>query len=674
MNQGYSLRAAAKIVGIAPTTFEGYKKRGIVTPDVADKKGEFSLFSEAQIECAKAYRAANPPKTKKQNPGNTSDNLFDEHAPNETITAAQVGYNSPADEQSISSFEDIPTSAQEPRECVSEGADDIQPDLPENPYAAIDLPDNQGEVDSDVGDNDLEEKETPAPVVDFSTYKTILLHAEKFHGGQQTFADVLKNDLRANLNVEGSALIDELKENPDDVNFLDRVRNFLAKIPIVVVKENGLKYRLIEGLRDLELINDAPADNTLDTGNDLKEKETLAPMNEAPVIESPPFFNPAVVLLEEKTLRELADEGREFFSRGDDCLKQGALYYVEGGRRLVEAKRRLKHGQWQEWLKANFSFSQDTAANYMKLAERFGGAKSETFQIFKPAVLIKMLALPAGDEDAFIEAQAAAGKPVEDLTAREVQKAVKEWNQQQEAGEIETFSSSEKTTPSDASPVVEDNHSKIAALVALDYEEENLPDEEPKKLPPIAHNRNSTTDWHTPIEYIEAAREVLGTIDLDPASSELANQTVKAKQFFTADDDGLNHEWRGRIWLNPPFNKDKSKGATIDQFVDKLIASSFEAAIILVDNATETRWFRKLADNSSAIVFTTGRINFFKGGIQEAGSPTRGQTFFYFGSAVNRFYATFQQFGWCAQKIVPPIIEAASGDSDDASNDEDNQS
>ena len=68
MNQGYSLRAAAKIVGIAHTTFDNYKKRGIVTPDVADKNGEFSLFSEAQIELAKAYRAANPPKTKSKTP------------------------------------------------------------------------------------------------------------------------------------------------------------------------------------------------------------------------------------------------------------------------------------------------------------------------------------------------------------------------------------------------------------------------------------------------------------------------------------------------------------------------------------------------------------------------------------------------------------------------------
>jgi hypothetical protein len=45
---------------------------------------------------------------------------------------------------------------------------------------------------------------------------------------------------------------------------------------------------------------------------------------------------------------------------------------------------------------------------------------------------------------------------------------------------------------------------------------------------------------YTPAAHIEAARAVLGTIDLDPASNAQAQQTVKAEQFFTPEDDGLN--------------------------------------------------------------------------------------------------------------------------------------
>jgi ParB family chromosome partitioning protein len=47
-------------------------------------------------------------------------------------------------------------------------------------------------------------------------------------------------------------------------------------------------------------------------------------------------------------------------------------------------------------------------------------------------------------------------------------------------------------------------------------------------------------EWYTPPEYIEAARAVRGEIDLDPASSDIAQKTVKALHYFTLDDDGLN--------------------------------------------------------------------------------------------------------------------------------------
>jgi hypothetical protein len=77
--------------------------------------------------------------------------------------------------------------------------------------------------------------------------------------------------------------------------------------------------------------------------------------------------------------------------------------------------------------------------------------------------------------------------------------------------------------------------------------------------------QSGSNEHYTPAKYIEAAREVLGEIDLDPASCKLAQKTVKATTFFDKKTDGLVQEWRGRVFLNPPY------GALTGKFVKKLI-------------------------------------------------------------------------------------------------------
>jgi phage N-6-adenine-methyltransferase len=160
---------------------------------------------------------------------------------------------------------------------------------------------------------------------------------------------------------------------------------------------------------------------------------------------------------------------------------------------------------------------------------------------------------------------------------------------------------------------------------------------------PLSHQEDYDSDeWFTPADYIEAAREVMTQIDLDPASCAAAQETVRAVTYYTKADDGLKQEWRGRIWLNPPYSQPAAA-----QFGAKLLAEVEAGRVteaVMVQNAsTDTSWFHALARRST-ICLTRGRINFNR---EDGGSSANryGQVFFYFGKHERRFEKVFGAFG-----------------------------
>lgn len=153
------------------------------------------------------------------------------------------------------------------------------------------------------------------------------------------------------------------------------------------------------------------------------------------------------------------------------------------------------------------------------------------------------------------------------------------------------------------------------------------------------HISEKNNDWYTPPYCIEAARAVMGSIDLDPASSDLAQKTVKAGIYYTIDDDGLAHDWSGNVWMNPPYSMPE-----IQLFVDKLLDSDIKQWIVLTNNSSDTGWFHQLLYAADYVCLTKGRVGFVNQE-EETMLTRQGQAFFYHGENTEQFIQQFSKLG-----------------------------
>ena len=147
----------------------------------------------------------------------------------------------------------------------------------------------------------------------------------------------------------------------------------------------------------------------------------------------------------------------------------------------------------------------------------------------------------------------------------------------------------------------------------------------------------------------------MGGIDLDPASCVLANETVKATTFYTLEDDGMMHDWYGRVLLNPPYSgtgyaPNHSRGLFKREFIAKLehhyLAGDVEQAILICPLNYSSKWGEPIRQSAAALCqFVKPRLVKFysiSNGDQVTIIPSQAV---YFGQHIDRFYEEFKEFG-----------------------------
>lgn len=112
--------------------------------------------------------------------------------------------------------------------------------------------------------------------------------------------------------------------------------------------------------------------------------------------------------------------------------------------------------------------------------------------------------------------------------------------------------------------------------------------------------RGATDDWLTPSAIIKS----LGPFDLDPCCPPNMPWPT-AKRMFTCEDDGLEQEWSGRVWLNPPY------GPATGNWLSRLALHGNGIALIFARTET-AMFFEYVWGAANAVLFLEGRLHFHR--------------------------------------------------------------
>lgn len=209
----------------------------------------------------------------------------------------------------------------------------------------------------------------------------------------------------------------------------------------------------------------------------------------------------------------------------------------------------------------------------------------------------------------------------------------------------------------------------------------------------LINQTSKKTEWYTDPEILAAARRLMGTIDLDPASSAAANKHVQATRYFTQPDfvivdeltgtintvntklpvrgyshrGGVKMVWHGRVWLNHPFGQPEkackpgcTKKGCIERgwhtatdlpgsedWINHLIGSYIQGitteAVCLCFSATSEAWFQPL--KCFPQIHISPRLNYFDPDGNKVKGVTKGSCLTYLGKNVQGFAECFAKWG-----------------------------
>ena len=141
------------------------------------------------------------------------------------------------------------------------------------------------------------------------------------------------------------------------------------------------------------------------------------------------------VAIENRSTEQLTAEINVKYHQAEMLAKQSWILLADAGRRLIEVKSRIPHGQFLDWCENNLEFSHSKAARMMKLASEIDAennlfSKLETWPTIGISTVLALLEAP---ED--VAAEVIENNDVENMKVRELKAEISRIKEEKEAAE-----------------------------------------------------------------------------------------------------------------------------------------------------------------------------------------------------------------------------------------------
>jgi len=154
-------------------------------------------------------------------------------------------------------------------------------------------------------------------------------------------------------------------------------------------------------------------------------------------------------------------------------------------------------------------------------------------------------------------------------------------------------------------------------------------------------SQDTSDTYPTKPELWRPIADAIGGFDIDPAAGCEPEQI--ATTTYTKEDDGLQQEWNGNVWLNPPFSE---KLAFYRKAVNEYQCGNADVIVALSPSDTSTEWFQRWFSQADVLCFLEGRDWYMKGG-----SPSFNTVVGVFGECSDELVSILDRKGCVVEQI-----------------------